>query len=237
MKLIAYLLMTACLILGAISATTAYSPTLGESAIGLTLNADAGMLVSGEPLATQDDVITRELLDTLLAAGVERVRVKEFSFERWDHWWTMLAACAGLVIAALMVKMETRRRIAAKLAASDEPTESPEHALAEIRAVLDSLERDLPSMEGDEKRIEAIIERLGGLQWTHLQAIVDARPTLIARLRLVGFAEFMDRFSAFERQLNRAWSAAADEALEASLSALDGARAVLPQVEAKLNSP
>ena len=43
---------------------------------------------------------------------------------------------------------------------------------------------------------------------------VEARSPLIAQLGLAGFAEVMDRWAAAERQINRAWSAAADGVYE-----------------------
>lgn len=288
MKLIAYLLMTACLILGTVAATTAYLPRLDlpdEKLVGLTLNADAGLTLSdgfvapkpdalvrelieirddherieaakiaapglplwdeelddaaladriAAPLATQDAEITPELLAALRAQGVVRVRVKEFGVGRWEHAWLMLVACAGLIFAAFLVKAQTRREIAAKLESPAAATETPEHALAEVSRTLDDLAVRLPGLPSDQARNEAVIESVGGLQWTHLQAIIDARPTIIARLKLSGFAAFMDRFSAFERQLNRAWSAAADGVHGESATALDTARALMPEVEAAL---
>lgn len=82
--------------------------------------------------------------------------------------------------------------------------------------------------------MELILDRIGGLEWTHTRAIIDARQTLIGRLKLGGYAEFMGRFSALERQLNRAWSAAADGVLHESTVSLEAARELLPQVEAVL---
>jgi hypothetical protein len=188
-------------------------------------------------LATQDAEITPELLAAMRAMGVDRVRVKEFAFGRWEHAWLMGLACLGLVVAAVMLKVQRRAEIAAKLAASDEGgTESPEYAISEIRGVVESVLAMLPTLGGDAERMELILDRVGGLQWTHVQAILDARTTLIGRLKLAGYAQFMDRFSALERQLNRAWSAAADGVLEESVASLEGARELLPQVEERLRS-
>jgi hypothetical protein len=73
---------------------------------------------------------------------------------------------------------------------------------------------DLPHLlllpEALQDRLALILERLGEAQKTHMPAFVEARPILIARLGLGGFAELMDRYAAAERQINRAWSAAAD---------------------------
>lgn len=244
MRLIAYIIMTICLTLGAVAATTAYSPSLSladDKLVGLTLNADAGAIGEGDearPIAEQDDTLDEELLERLRQGGVERVRVKEFSLARWDYAWMMGLACAGLVLAAFMLKWETKQRLKAELAAGmgAEPSESPELALKEIRATVENLLAQLPGLATEEERNDLIIERIGGLQWTHIQAILDARSKLVARLGLTGFAEFMDRFSALERRLNRAWSAAADGVFEEALLSLQEADAMFGEVQEKLSA-
>jgi hypothetical protein len=53
-----------------------------------------------------------------------------------------------------------------------------------------------------------------------LTAFVDARPVIVGSHGLTGYAHIMDRFAAAERQLYRAWSSAADHALEESVVSL-----------------
>ena len=84
MRLLPPVLVTASLIAGLFGALTAYLPSLGlpdSRLIGLTLNAPAGVRadVAGksEPIAAKDARLTPDLLATLRAAGVRRVRVKE----------------------------------------------------------------------------------------------------------------------------------------------------------------
>lgn len=86
-KLFGFLLMTAGLIGGALSAITAYRPllTLPDSAlVGLELVAAAGSNPDHphEPILARGTKLTEADLAQLRAAGAKRVVVKEFSFER-----------------------------------------------------------------------------------------------------------------------------------------------------------
>jgi hypothetical protein len=49
-----------------------------------------------------------------------------------------------------------------------------------------------------------------------------------------GYAELMDRFAAGERQINRAWSAAADGYLDEATRCLSNVPAMLAEAEQKL---
>jgi hypothetical protein len=88
-------------------------------------------------------------------------------------------------------------------------------------ASMADLHRLVLSPEDLDDRLKLILALLTEAQRTHLAAFVEARPLLIARHGLVGFAEIMDRFAACERQVNRAWSAAADNVYEESVECLD----------------
>ena len=79
-----------------------------------------------------------------------------------------------------------------------------------------------------------ITDRLDGVQQTHLAAFVDARPELIGRYGIAGFARIMDAFAAAERTLNRAWSAAADGVLPAAVEALEIGMAHLEETQRRL---
>jgi hypothetical protein len=87
------------------------------------------------------------------------------------------------------------------------------------------------------ERFGLILTRVGELQKTHMVAFVEARPVLIARLGLGGYAELMDRYAAAERQLNRAWSAAADGVYEEAVQALEVAGVLLDESLARLARP
>jgi len=247
MKLIAYLIIMVCLCLGTLSATIAYSPKLSmddDSLIGLTLNAESGLLKTPtiesaetientdgpQPIAVKNDILTPELLATLRAAGVKRVRVKEFSIARWDVAWLMGLSCLGLGVAAFMVKVATKKEIDAELAQPSTHENSPGKSLDRVTAALTQLVSEMNASADDEARNAAIIENIGNLQRNELATLADSRTILIAQLTHTGYAQFMDRFSAMERRLNRAWSAAADGVTEEAIISLNEANDLMPGV-------
>ena len=205
----------------------------------LTLNADGVVygpsmqrlplypptLPNGEPR-----VITPENLEVLrLNADRIRgnrenayVRVKEFSFERWRHWWWFVLAAVGLLIGAFLVRMQAKQAIAAaaRRAASAEGL-SPAEALRKAHDEVAQLHRDLPDIEGEKAKIDAIVHRIDDIQRDYLEPFLDGRAQLVADLGMTGYAQLMDRFAAAERQLNRAWSAAADHVLAEAEDCLD----------------
>lgn len=253
LKYIGFLLITIGLVLGVASVPTAYLPPLSlpdEGLIGLTLAAPAGEVrtegmpehVVGDPIVRpmtdgQPTKVTAELLTTLRDAGVERIKVKEFALGRWSELWLFALACALLLGGAFLVRTDMKRRLAAaEAAAESNTTSSPEAALAAIVDAIESLRRDLPHMTTEHDRLAAFIDRLGEAQSTHVPAFVDARPLLISRLGLSGFAELMDRFAAMERQINRAWSAAADGVEEEALDCLERASALAAETRPLLHA-
>ncbi|TVQ58932.1 MAG: hypothetical protein EA379_12335 [Phycisphaerales bacterium] len=244
MKNLAFLLIAVCLTLGVIAATTAYVPRLSlpdEQLLGLTINAAAGMEDRDDgrrvAIITDETKITPEVLATLREAGVQRVRVKEFSFARWSHWWLMLIAVGGLTVGAVVVRTSTRREIETAMAEDGEKDSLNPVAMMEmIRETIHSLDASLPTMADDESRNAAIVEQFGEVQATMVPAFVEARPRLIAKLGLGGFAELMDRFAAMERQVNRAWSAAADGVTEEALICVRAAAPLADEAAAKLGT-
>ena len=260
MKLLANLILTASVIFGALAATTAYLAPLSlpdEDLIGLTLNADAGLLPATptapnakskskpkrKPVAKKNTVLTGPILadlraNTFTAQGAPRtvkyVTVKEFSLGRWVGKWVFLASLGGLLLGAFMIRSATKRAIGSASEDTAGMAESPEATLREIIEVVASLRRDLPAMADDQARLHAILDRVGAAQRDPIAAFIDARATLVNRLGLGGYAELMDRFAAAERQINRAWSAAADRALAESTAALDAAADMLEEAKAKL---
>ncbi len=251
MKLIANLILTAAVIAGSLAATTAYLAPLSlpdDALVGLTLNSSAGLIQSAdgksEPIAEPDEVVTAEMLADLraneyIAKGTPRkisyITVKEFSFARWQGKWIFLASLAGLVVGAMMIRTASKREIAAATSdAAEGSTSSPQASFQSIRDTVSALLRDLPGMENDHDRLTAITHRVEELQKTHITAFIDARPILINKLRLGGYAEMMDRFAAAERQINRSWSTAADGYLPDSMQSLNLASTLLEEAAAKL---
>jgi hypothetical protein len=244
MKIVANLLLVLSLSAGALAAATAYLVPLDlpdAELERLTLNAPAGKVPQPDgrsrPLVDRKDAagkvvqLTPELLAQLRANGVEYVTVKEFAFSRWPGRWVFLAAAAGLLVAAGLLRASARREVAG---AASQRAEAPERALRETREALAGLRRDLPKLPDEPARLRAILERLGELQRTHLPTFVEGRPFLIARLGMGGFAELMDRFAAAERQVNRAWSAAADGVYEEAVDCIDQAMPFLDEAIERL---
>ena len=175
-------------------------------------------------------------VDGVAARGA--LHVKSFSFERWPYWWVFALSAVGLFAGSMLVRAGTKAEIAAASATSPTdagPSMTPDQALDGIEDVVTVLRRELPGMASDEARNHAIIERIGAAQKTHIMAFIDARPLLINRLGLGGYAELMDRFAAAERQINRAWSAAADGMYHESKDSLDTAAILLEETKPKLN--
>ncbi len=241
MRLVANLLLVAGLILGVVGAVTAYLPPLSladDRLIGLTLNSPAGSRTDeagkAVPIAPKDATLTTIMLSELRGAGVSRVRVKEFSISRWPAWWMFVLGCAGLAMGAIAVRRETRRAIAEAGAGQAARGGGPEAALASLAAQVEALRRDLPSLPGARARQQAILDRVSHAQQTAIADFVAARPILLARLGMAGFARLMDAFAAAERQINRAWSAAADEVETEADASLARAADLLAEAQRRL---
>ena len=237
MKLLAYVLITVGLIVGSLTAVTAYVPSL-ENAGGLTLNADAGISPDdpAQPLVSIADesiVLTEPLAAELAEAGVRRVRVKEFSFGRWDHKGLFLLALGAMLAGGLILRREEAQRIATLLKRETADHETPGYALDAARSAVDNLLGELVGQRSEEQ-MHHITSRLDTIQQTHLAAFVNARAELIGRYGIAGYARIMDAFAAAERTLNRAWSAAADGVLPAAIEALEIGRAHLEETQRRL---
>ena len=239
MKLAALLLITVSLVVGVVGAVTAYLPPLSlpdEALVTdppLTLNAPAGER-DGEPIAPGGAALTPEVLAELRAAEVKRVRVREFSLARWPEWWLFVLGCVGLGVGAVIVRRENRRAMAAAGAARGGAGAGPEEALATLKREIERLRAELPGMGSEGERLAAIVERVGEQQRTTIPAFIAARPVLVSRLGLAGFARLMDSFAAAERQINRAWSAAADEVEAEAVASLERAVGLLGEAEGRL---
>jgi hypothetical protein len=133
-----------------------------------------------------------------------------------------------------MMRIANRQALEAAMAPGGEIVDSPETLLRSAREELAVLREDVRTMSSDHERLKGILHRIGRLQLDRLDAFVAARPALIARLGMGGYAQLMDRFAAAERQINRAWSAAADGVLEESLICIDDALPLLDEAIQRL---
>lgn len=242
MKLIGYLLMTVALVLGTIAATTAYLPKLDDSLAGLELNGPTGAVETAagvEPIADKNDVLTPELIQQLRDNGVERVRVKEFSFGRWTHAGYFVGGVVLMIVGALTVRVATHAQMEASakpMQADEARAASPARLLDRIDRNLAALRRDLEDMLDEEARLITIVDRVSNILGDDVMPFFDAKMVLIGSLGLAGFAGLMDRFSALERTLNRAWSAAADDHEPEAMACLDRAAQIVPEVRERLGS-
>jgi len=186
------------------------------------------------PIARPGDPVTAETLALLEANGVSLIRVKEFGPTRWPHNWVFVLAVVGLTGGAFIIKAQ--RKPSRKTSPSAEATQqSDAHAaIQNIASAIANLDQQLPAETNEHAKLQRIIKTLGAVQRNDVPAFAADRPHLVADLGLAGFAELMDRFAALERQINRAWSAAADDELEESLACIDAARDRLPPVQDKL---
>lgn len=181
----------------------------------------------GNQIAAADTELDPPTLAFIREAGINRVIVKHSSaigttFANWTGKWLFLGSAAGLVFGALLLRSAAKREVEA---GDDLDTlrTSPEEITGQIRAAIADLRAALPAIEGRNAKQHAIVASLGEVQAELVPAFVDTRPVLIAKRGMGGFATVMDKFAAMERQINRAWSAAADDALEESTEALDNA--------------
>ena len=237
MKLVGYLVVALSLILGTIGASTAYLARMSlpdERLIGLELNqpvwgepvaaegaqaqdagaADAetqeGDAAAPEPLAPAGATLTAELLETLRTAKVTHVRVKSFSFGRWEgKWWTGLGV-VGLLVGAMLLRSRAKAAHAAAMEHPSEGADSPRALMEGARQSLLALHAEAEQAPAGHDRAHLIMTRVAALQRSHMNPLIESRQRMRARLGLAGFARVMDRFASAERQVNRAWSAAAD---------------------------
>jgi hypothetical protein len=237
MKLLGIVLLVGSLTLGVLAAATAYLAPLDlptDELEGLTLAADARGPAGKVPghLFKKGQKLTAAVLATLRAENVSYVLVHEFSFTRWPGRWVFLGAAAGLLLSASLLRSASRRHV--RTAGATEGAELPDQALRAIQQTVDAVRRDVLTLPDDQGPLLLMLERLGQLQRTHMPAFVESRPLLIARLGLGGYAELMDRYAAAERQINRAWSAAADGVLDEAVSCLDEAAVLLQEAAVRL---
>lgn len=192
-----------------------------------------------KPIGRKGDTLNADLLELLRAQDVEFVKVNRFDFFRWPHWWLFLLSCAGLIGGALLVRHQRKSELTRANTLVEGAPENPADArtvFARLSGRLDELSKDLDKARTEDDKLDAIVHRIGNIQRDDVPAFVADRPALVGRMGLAGYAELMDHFAAMERQLNRAWSAAADGHLEEALASLKNAQPMLIQTLQKLKS-
>lgn len=251
MRFLAFILIWVSVGVGVVTATTAYlwvvpreggherfeiGTTPGGEPRYAVLAADAGGDPGGEPVALTGTPLTPDVVERLQAAGVERVKVKEFVLGRWTGFPLFVAACVGLIAGAILTRLSTARAVRlAEQGRAEADVLTPAAAIAELRTVTRSLLDDA-ALPGDEEQACGLVtRRLGEALRDFVPAITEARDRLVARMGLGGYAVFMDAFGAAERSLNRAWSAAADNHLAEAIESLDRAGERLAVAEGKLS--
>lgn len=235
MKLLSFLLVTASLILGLVAAASAYFAPLNladEALVGLTAAdtiaaprppSERASPAAG-PIVAKGEVLDATKLGALRDAGARAVRVEEFSFARWSGRHLFLLACLGLAAGGLLGRWTTRRSIAAT---TSRIQHGPESTLESVDAAVAALLRRWSGIRSREAACREVIDALSPVIEEQLPAFAATRPILVSRVGLGGFAAIMDRFAAAERQLHRAWSAAADGVPEESLECLERSRELL----------
>ncbi len=192
---------------------------------------------STPPIGRPGDLLIPELAEMLNASNVRYVKVSSFSFGRWPHGWLFILSCAGLLVGAYMVRLAQKRALAASEAAeavSGEQATDARSVFARLSGRLHTLAEELSTARNEDDKLESIVSHIGKIQRDDVPAFVADRPSLVNRMGLAGYAELMDSFAAMERQLNRAWSAAADGHLPESESCLRNAQPLLADTLRKL---
>jgi hypothetical protein len=262
-KLLGQLLVWSFLGVGAISAATAYLVSVDaitnadvaplpatpdkdadpdadpDEEFALTLAAPTGKVVGSDgefqPIAEKGDPVDQGLLDKLREEEVKQIRVKEFSFARWQGKWWFILSLVGLLAGALLTRWGARPAKASGQKA--DVGQSPDQIVDALQREVDRLRAELPKQKDRQVQLDMIVQRVGELQKTHMVALVEARDVLLARLGLGGYAVLMDNFAAAERQLNRAWSAAVDAAYEEAVLCLDESTGLIQNTRAALAVP
>lgn len=191
------------------------------------------------PVGRPGDRLTPELVALLTESGVTYAKVTEFSLTRWPHAWLFALSCLGLLAGAWMVRRARRLALAAADAAAPSAMEHATDAptvFARLSGRLNTLARELELATDDHARLAAIVHHIGLIQRDDVPAFVADRPALVNRLSLAGYAELMDSFAAMERQLNRAWSAAADAYLEEAQDCLRNAQPLVVETLRRMKS-
>lgn len=231
MRLVVFLLVAGSLVLGLMAAASAYLAPLSladDDLIGLTAADTILDPSTRQPILKKGAAVDGVNLVALRGAGVGRLRVEEFDFGRWRERWLFVLASGGLLCGSLMARRGAKRRAGAEAALV-----SPEAALSSIESAVGSILADWPT--GSDSRVStSLLQALGPVVEESIPVFVAGRPAIVGRLGLAGYAGVMDRFAAAERQIHRAWSAAADGVPLESRDCLARARFLLEETRSAL---
>lgn len=251
MRLLANLLIALSLAVALVAASSAYLVDLARpdaELVGLTLNETVQRIgadgIQREAVAKKGTSLDAPGLGSLRAAQAGRVRVEEFALARWEQRWIFLLALVGLGAGAFLVRRVNAAALAEADRAGSAQRVSPAGELAAIAGIVEELLGawgDVARAEDSFEDSEAggrdggwVLARLSVAIDDHGPAFVGARDVLVARMGLGAYAGLMDRFAAAERQIHRAWSAAADGVLEETYDCLGRARVMLEEARALL---
>ncbi len=111
----------------------------------------------------------------------------------------------------------------------------PQESLTEaIDAIQELLEKQA-MIQDEDLREKQIVDRIDTIQKGPLNDFVEARQFLVSNYGMSGYAQLMDRFALAERQINRAWSAAADHVLMESQMCLANGLEALKETREHFN--
>lgn len=217
-------------------------PPLPELETAPTGTAQVGDRAAIEPIAIKGDTLNAEMIDILRRNDVELIKSASFDpaiwFRTWPSW-VFLLSVVTLFASAMMVRAASKR--VAKPAPGADPEardipETPSGIAIAIRNTVEATVREVQSKTSERERLDVIIENLGEVQRTLVPAFAAARPRIIQAMGMGGFAQVMDTFAGCERQINRAWSAAADGVEFEAVASLERADAMLPALIERLRT-
>jgi hypothetical protein len=250
MKVIGSLLVTISLIIGVLTATTAYLVPIDRidpETDRVVLHAPAGKIIDEDDptarpqpvlrpgTAEQPLVIQEEHLEQLREAGASRVHAKQFSLRHWRESWIFALSCIGLFVGSLMVRTAMKRELTAT-AETKAKTQvaSPQELLDGALEKARSLHRKLETMTDPHAKLRRIMVQIESMQDENFEPFVYNRALVINQYGMGGYAQIMDKFAAAERQFNRAWSAAADGVLDEAEESLGNGLVLLEEARGRL---
>jgi len=245
------LLVTISLVVGVLSATTAYLVPVERIDLArgdrVILYAPAGTIADrDDPRATPQPVlepgppdaplvIGEAELATLREAGVERVHSTRFKVRHWQEAWWFALACAGLIGGAMLIRQNRRQQLSAASRDDDNQPQMPPEQLLEMAVErARSLRDEGAAMTDSAERLRHWMRGIEAIQAEFLLPVEAARPIIIHRHGMAGYARLMDRFATAERRLHRAWSASADNVPAEAAECLDQGILVLQEARDRL---
>ncbi len=246
MQWLASLLMILGTSLGVYGAASAYYVPIDAPADviqGLTLNDSAGAKLdeAGKivEVAKKGEALNAPLIATLRAnaAGIrgrvtpwKYVRVREFSFARWPGKWFTVAGTAMLLAGAVIARR--LRRADTDIVEDERVIPITSDALARLGREIDALIAQAREHHGSTTTL--ICEATDLFQKRWIAPLQRAQDAFVAKYGIGRAAEPLASLAGAERNLYRAWSAAADGYAEESITSLASAQQYTAATEKKL---